>query len=93
MKQNIKLIPFDGLNTKQIELKYTDTFKWSYAKKLIDLIPVNNDNYQIIMVKDINENNIDLYYCNNELLSYAISEINKYYFCFIQTNYINLELI
>ena len=94
MKQNnLKLISFDNCNAKQIELKHTDIFKWKYTNKLLTLSKVNNTDYQIIMVKDINEYGIDLYYCKREWIAYSIQEINRYYFCFIQTDYIDIELI
>jgi len=73
---NLKLIPFDNMQVKQIELKYTDSFKWLYAKKLITLSKVNNINYQCIMVFDGIA--IDLYYCEKEKVLNAIREINSF---------------
>jgi len=88
---NLKLIPFDNMQVKQIELKYTDSFKWLYAKKLFTLSKVNNDSYQVIMIFDGMQ--IDLYYCNRENIFNAIREINSYYYTFQEVNYIEIAFI
>ena len=91
MNNELKLISFDNVNVKQIELKIDNTFKWKYCKKLLTLSKVNNSHYQVIMVFDGMQ--IDLYYCDRLNIAYAIQEINKYYYCFQEINYIDIELV
>ncbi|GAG59926.1 unnamed protein product [marine sediment metagenome] len=94
MKNNLKLISFDNLDIKQIELKESNNpniWKWKYTKRLINLNPVNNKKYTVIMV--LCETDIDIYYCFKVDRIYSIHEINRYYFEFMEVDYLEMEII